>query len=344
MVLTVIIFLLSMSFCVIIHEAGHYLAAKLIGVYTYEFSLGFGPRLFFFKPLETEFSLRVLPLGGYVAAAGEADDDGERGVQVPFERTLPAKSPWKRLVFFLAGVVNNVILALVLITLVTWFQGTADTTRAVVGEVMEGLPAATAGLQPGDKILAVDGTELTDWTSLLAALARGQGRVDLTIERNGEVSHVDMPFVRRDGRNVVGITAPVIKPGLGGAIVAGWHVLWSTTAALYGALWNLVRHPNLSGLGGPVAIAHTMGQAARAGLWAFISYLALLSLNLGVFNLLPLPALDGSHALLAVVEGVTGKKMPEKAERWLHLTGFALLLLLFVVITGHDILALKGAS
>ena len=341
MLTTVIIFLVSMSLCVLIHEAGHYLAAKAIGVYTYEFALGFGPKLLSWKPKETEFTLRLLPLGGFVAAAGESDDDGQ--IEVPFERTLPAKKPLPRLFFFLAGIFNNIVFALILMTFVIWAQGGVDTRHAVVGGLMEGKPAALAGLQIGDQIIAVGEDEVTDWNSLLDTISKQQGKTaEFHILRNGQSLYIDVPFEEHSGRKVIGVTAPVVTYSFIESFSKSWTTLWNASVMIYQALWNMIRHPSMKDIGGPVAIAHTLGQAARAGVWVFISYLALISLNLGLFNLLPLPALDGSHALLAIIEALTGKKMPAKAENWLHLTGFVLLIGFILVVTGNDILKIWG--
>ncbi|EKP93648.1 putative membrane-associated Zn-dependent protease [Thermaerobacter subterraneus DSM 13965] len=345
--MTVIWTIAVFALLIVIHELGHFWAAKRSGVLVHEFALGFGPRLAFVRRGETEYSLRLLPLGGFVRMAGMQPD--EEGLEdVPPERRFLGRPLGDRVKIIAAGPLMNVALAIVLFALVFAVIG-VPVARPVVGEVVPGYPAAEAGLQPGDRIVAIDGRPVESWDQVVAAIREAAGRpVQLTIQRQGRELAVQVTprsDPRRPGTGVVGIRPLVetVRTGVVEAVSRGAQATWQVAAGFVTALVHMLTGRGGFDVIGPVGIGQQIGEAAQVGLSQVVLLAAILSANLALVNLLPVPALDGGRLVFLVVEAVRGRPVDPEQENLIHFVGFALLMLLAIVITYRDLLRLNAS-
>lgn len=345
--------ILLLGIIVSIHELGHFLAAKLFGVYCGEFSIGMGPKLFSFQGKETKYSLRLLPIGGFVQMAGETDSGIEGVVEedVPFERTIKGIARWKQIVIMLAGIFMNFILAWVLFSGIVLNQGVSVSNDApLVGSVMSGSPAYEAGFQENDLILSVqysDGELIYPNTfSEMSAANIGQEKNEriYTIQRGDEVLTIAVTptYFEENDAYLIGISAKIITeyPNLFEAVQIGAKTMIQVAGAIFDSLVELFKGQNLDQLSGPIGIYTVTEQQASLGMVNYIWLIALLSLNVGIFNAIPLPILDGGRAVLAVIEMVRGKPISEKLEQGMMMAGLILLVGLMLFATGQDILRL----
>lgn len=324
---------------IVVHELGHFLAAKATGVLVYEFSLGFGPRLGGLRRGDTAYNVRLLPLGGFVRLAGmEPCEEG-----VPPERSFRHKPLRVRMAIIFAGPLMNFLLAVVVLAAVFLVQGLPTPTTRVL-EVLPGEPAAEAGLQKGDRIVALDGREVASWDALVKEInARPGETVTLTVMRNGAPREIRVvPKADQAGRGRIGVVpvAEMRPVGLGAALTAGAEYTLRLTALIVDFLGKMITQQAPVDVGGPVRVVAEIGKVAHLGVIPLMRLAAFLSINLGLFNLLPIPALDGSRLLFLTWEGLSGRPVRPERENLIHLVGFALLLMLMVVITYNDILRL----
>jgi regulator of sigma E protease len=354
--LTIILFILVLGALVLVHELGHFWAAKKAGCAVDEFGIGFPPRVFSIKRGDTVYSINLLPLGGFVKIRGENGDDA------PDEKSFVTKSvAWKALIVS-AGVLMNVAMAYVLISFTLVFGVTAvvDDTLTTskfarlsneairIVHVMPESPADQAGLQVGDVVIKLDGGTVSTVTPLLDRFSNEMGEpVVLEVQRGADTQTVEMTpsFIEDIGHSGVGVglshTATLSYPWY----VAPWYGLTRTItmlglilAAFGGLFAQLFTTGGVSAdVTGPIGIAVLTGEVARLGLLPLMQFAALLSLNLAIINILPFPALDGSRLLLIIVEKFRGKQLNVQLERWAHVVGFSLLMLLMVVVTARDI-------
>ena len=326
--MTLIYFILILGIVVLVHEFGHFIFAKKSGVYVYEFSIGMGPRLFKWtrKNDETEYSLRLLPIGGYCQLAGEEIDDDE---SVPKDKKFAKKTFGQKMMIAFAGIMNNFILAIILLFLIAIFNG-APQNKALVGEISEGFPAYTSGLQEGDEILTINGRDASSNDLLALELQVNVGKtIDMEVERNGEVLEftIEPKKVKIDGEETYKygfVINDEVKHGLWALMV-----FYLCTGQL-----------GLSSLAGPVGIFSVVGSAAAGGIWSLVSFTALISINVGFINLLPIPAFDGGRIFFLIAEKIKGRPVDPKFENMVHAVGFFLLMLLMILITYNDILRL----
>lgn len=325
------------------HELGHFLVAKRVGILVHEFSLGFGPKVFGFNRGETRYNLRLLPLGGFVRMAGmDPNEEDDKGI--PIERTFNYKTAMQRAAVIVAGPLMNFILAAVVFALIFMVQGMPYASTEV-GEIIKGFPAEKAGLQVGDKIVAVNQETVEDWNQLVTETNKYPGEpLNLTISRNEQEVHLTVTTVKDEsGQYKIGIkpTEPVIKKlNPFAAIAAGTSFTIQISGLILSFIGQMFTQQAPADLGGPVRVVSEIGKAAEFGVFSVMQLAAFLSINLGLFNLLPIPALDGSRVLFLLWEKVTGKPVEPSKESFIHLIGFGLLLLLMVVITYNDIVSL----
>ncbi|NTU60125.1 MAG: RIP metalloprotease RseP [Deltaproteobacteria bacterium] len=348
-------FLVLLGILVFVHELGHFLVAKSLGIRVLKFSLGFGPRVLGWTRGETEYLLSAVPLGGYVKLYGE--DPDERLPEGEGARSFSARPVWHRLATVVAGPLMNFVLAVGLFAGlnaagVPLEQLAAETPEAVVGEVSPGMPAEAAGLKGGDVVVAVDGRGVTSWEEMAAAIAGSGGRrVVLTVRRGGDKLSIPLTPVTKDvgegqPRPVIGIVRGGFSEatGKGAAWRAPWNGVLATaswtrkTAEVLGEM--IVGRASPKNLGGPIAIAKMAGETAKQGALSFLFLMAVLSVNLGTLNLFPLPILDGGHVLFFLVEAVRGRPVSVKHREAAQQFGLLVLLLLMAFVFYNDIVRL----
>jgi len=348
MIVTLLAFVVALGVLVVIHELGHLLAAKRLGVKVERFSVGFGPvvgsRLFG----ETEYALSAIPLGGYVKMLGE-DDDTVDPAEVG--RSFSAQSIGCRTAIVAAGPIMNLAFALMAYVLLAAVYGVqVPSSEPVIGTLSEDMPAARAGLQPGDRIMAIDGEAVESWEALAVGVRSSEGRtLRLSIERDGGDLQIDVTpqqeamqssFGERGEAYFIGVTPPYDHRHLGfiEAIETGATQTAATSwLVAKGFMLMFVGRVPLRELGGPIAIAQVAGQQARAGLDAFVTMLAFLSVNLGVLNLLPIPVLDGGQLALFGVEAVLRKRLRPRVREVAQQVGLLVLVSLMVLVLFNDV-------
>lgn len=340
MLVSLLSFLLVIGISVVIHELGHFLFSLRFDVKVYEFAFGMGPAFFQKRRGETVYSLRAFPIGGFVRLAGmEEEQDGE---SAPPERTYPHKSPSQRFAILAGGPLFNILLAIALTTALLAFHGILDLKTATVGSTMAGYPAEQIGLASGDRIISINGKNVANWDSMSATLRSEapKGPIELLVEREGK--HLTFSaIVEKDkeyGVPLLGIRPRNVRYPLPEALLRSVGTAWDMTVSILRGLWTWASRQEDVEFAGPVGIASMAGDAARQGWWSFISFLAVINLNLGILNLFPFPALDGGRLSFLIGEMVTGRRLPSKWENVIHLAGFALLLALIVYVTWKDIL------
>ncbi|MEG1929933.1 MAG: RIP metalloprotease RseP [Anaerovorax sp.] len=320
-------------FCLLIfvHEFGHFISAKAVGIRVNEFSIGMGPLLFHFNKGETEYSLRALPIGGYCKMEGE-DEDSED------PKAFNNQSFWAKALVIVAGSVMNVVLAIVIVSCVVFAVGTPTN---VIKELTPNSPAAMAGVQPGDEILKIDNEKITKWQDITEAISEGTGEtVTITVNRNGkELSIISgvTTLKEENNRRVVGIV-PKQEKNLVNSVVLGAQGTWNMGVGMIQTIGQLFTGKvALDALTGPVGIVSIVGDSVALGFIYVAQLAALISLNLGIVNLLPLPALDGGRLVFLVIRKFTGKAISDELEGKIHFVGILLLFSLMIYITFIDV-------
>lgn len=333
-----IILLTLLLFAAIIasHEAGHLLCAKLCGIYVEEFSIGMGPLLFSTKKGETTYSLRLLPIGGYCKMPGE---DGESEFANGFDK----KSVPKRFLVVAGGALFNILFALILFAIAFMAIGTSS-GEPVIGEVSADYPAMAAGLEAGDRITSVNGVEVDAWEDMTDVIHENIGtELAFTVEREGEtLNFFIVPVDDGSGNGIIGVMAERESVSVFQAVKSGLIYTYQITKLVLVSLWQMVTGAIGLELTGPVGLGHMVGQAVDYGWLNFLVFVGAISVNLGIVNLLPLPALDGSRLVFLLLEGIRRKPIDRNIEGAIHFVGFVLFLALTVVITYFDIIRIAG--
>jgi len=322
------------------HELGHFISAKSCGMQVNRFSIGMGPKLWGFKRKETEYVISPLPLGGYVKIAGMAP--GEENLEKGFRR----QSWGKRVLVLISGSLMNYLVAIIMFSLIFMIGFyTFNLEEAVIGEVSPGSPAERANLLAGDKILKVDGHQVRKWEELAQSIRNTQSEtLSLEVKRKDKVfiAQVKPVFDPELGRRIIGIIPskvfrrynPIIS------LAMGVERTVALTGLILSAVGGMVMGKVPAQLSGPVGIAQFVGESAKLGLIPLFSLTALLSINLALFNLFPIPALDGGRLLFLLIEKIRGKALKLEREEAIHYIGFIILITLFLLITYQDILRL----
>lgn len=356
MLLTIVVFIAVLASLVLVHEFGHFIAAKKAGCDVEEFGIGFPPRLWSFTYRKTLYSINLFPIGGFVKIKGENGDDH------PDEKSFVSKSfGWKSLIIS-AGVLMNVLMAYVLISFnlmigvpmeVTPDQNLGRFARlndrtVVITDVLKDSPAEQAGLQPGDELRMLDGQIVNAVEGTVNQLASLHGKsVEITFVRGKEtkVTTATPALIEEINREGIGIglteTATVSYPWYVAPFYGATRtltIIWLILSAFAEMIGKLFAHGDVpSDVAGPIGIAVLTGQVARLGIVQLLQFAALLSLNLAVINILPLPALDGGRLAMIVYERLRGRKMKLVVEQWIHIIGFAFLILLMIAVTAKDL-------
>ena len=353
MISSIIWFIIIFSIVVISHEFGHYLLARANGIRVKEFLVGFGPVIFKFKKGETVFKVCLLPLGGACVYDGmdeidkdaEEEDDTERIID---RSKFPNAKPWAKIATLVAGPLFNFVLGFIVAFIMV---NMIVIREPVVTEVIEGGAAEAAGIMAGDRITAIDGEKiyLYDEISVYTTLYRG-GETHLTVDRNGEKLEIVMTpyYSEQYGKYMIGIINDTFVEELkgGDAFRYTWYemrynviMVWKSLGAL------LTGHLARENVAGPVGVVNMVGDIIeetspygwQTVLVNMLNLMLLLTVNLGIFNMLPVPALDGGRLLFALIELVRGKPVPPKKEAYVHLAGMVLLLIIVVIVFFNDI-------
>ncbi|MBQ8589668.1 MAG: RIP metalloprotease RseP [Firmicutes bacterium] len=322
-------------FCVLImvHELGHFFAAKFTGVQVNELSLGMGPLLWKHQGKETLYSVRLLPIGGFCSMEGE-DEESEN------ERAFNRKPVWARALIIVAGALMNVLLAVAILSAIAGFYGVAVPE---LHDVTEGKPAYQAGIRPGDEIIEVNGEKVNFFVEVRTLIQMSDDTVDLVVKRDGTKVYASIPVERgEDGLPVIGIEAAISHNPLT-AIHYGTVATVDMGKSMLGFIGQLFTgKSSVNELTGPVGIVSAIGQQAQYGFVYVANLAALISLNLGIMNMLPFPALDGGRLLFIVINGITGKAVSEELEGKIHFAGMMLLLALMAYVLLQDVGRLVG--
>ncbi|AKN29465.1 zinc metalloprotease [Clostridium carboxidivorans P7] len=325
--------IITFGILIIIHELGHFTLAKLNGIKVEEFAIGMGPQIFKINRKETVYSIRILPIGGYVKMLG---DEGES----TDPRAFNNKSPLRKLSVVLAGPVMNFILGIVLFAIIAAGKGYLS---PIVDKVVPNQPAAVMGLKSGDKIVKVNGSKILTWEDFVTGVYTSAGKtMDITYVRNGETKSVKVTPVKdpKENRFIVGVYPTAVeKPTMGQSISYGFTETNSLVKQTFSFLKSAFKGKvSKNDFGGPVTIIKLSGAAAKAGILALTAFGAYITVQLGIFNLLPIPALDGGYIFLFLFELITGKKVDQNKVGVINYVGFALLMGLMVLVTIKDIL------
>lgn len=338
----------GLGLLIVFHEFGHFLLAKLSGVGVLTFSVGFGPKLWVKKRGETEYALSAFPLGGYVKMVGEDPDEEVRPEDM--EKSFAHKSLAKRIAIVVAGPGFNLLLALCLLIGVFTFYGVPVMSTQVSG-VEAGSPAERAGIIKGDRVVAIDGKPIKEWEELSRVIKSSGGKtLNLQVERGTQTVNLTVQPMKKENRNlfgelkedwIIGIGSQVSiekgKPGL--AVLRAFYQTYDYAKLTLVALVKMVTGDvSPRNIGGPILIAQMAGQQAQEGLGSFLAFLAVLSINLGVLNLLPVPVLDGGHLFFFIVEAVIRKPVAVKYREMAQQVGICLLALLMIYAFYNDIL------
>lgn len=326
--MTVIYALLMICVLIFFHELGHFMAAKACGVKVNEFAIGMGPKIFKKQKGETLYSVRAFPLGGFCAMEGEDEDSND-------ERAFNKKSVPKKALIIVAGATMNLIIAIVLIMVV---NGIGGFKTATISKVLENSPAHVAGIKQGDKVLAINHEKINTWSDIQTAKSKSNTR-ELTIKINRDGKEHNLKAVlSNSGDKTIGIE-PQIEKNWGRAIVTAPSETWNMAKSMYQGLYGLITGKvSAKELSGPVGIVYMVNKTLSQGASVFLYLTALISLNLAVINMLPLPALDGGRLIMIFIRKLTGKAISDRVEGIIHGVGLGLLLLLTVYVTWNDII------
>ncbi|MCD2345973.1 MULTISPECIES: RIP metalloprotease RseP [Clostridium] len=331
--INIIIAILVLGVIVLIHELGHFVLAKLNDVNVEEFSIGMGPKILGFKGKETQYSLRILPIGGYVKMLGEEEKSDD-------PRAYNNKSPLRRLSIVSAGPIMNIILAAVLYALIAQATGFVSLRISAVSPKS---PAELAGIKVGDTIIKANNSKMLTWDDFsLKMYLNKSNNINVTVKRNGEIKNFNIKPMKntKENRYMIGVGPTNVKnPSVIEGIKYGFNETIFMVKEVFISLKMLFTGKlSAQDVSGPVSIIRVTGAAANAGLVPLISFMAFLSANVGLFNLLPIPALDGSYVILFLIQIITGKKIDDNKVGVINTIGFALLMALMVIVTIKDIL------
>lgn len=343
-ILYILIAILVLSILVVVHEFGHYLVGRLTGMTVLEFSVGFGPKLFGWQRKEIDYSLRAIPLGGYCKFLGEDEEN-------PDERAMNNQPVWRRLLTVLAGPAMNFVFAILVCVVLLMSYFTVAVVGPSVDSVYEDMPAIAAGIEAGDLIVEANGEAIENSADgakhlqALIAAAPVDQPVDFIVEREGQRLPVSITpeVVESAGEMVhmIGIVFQGRTYNFIEAVAEAPKMTLSAGAEMLKLLKNLVfRGEGIEEISGPVGIISMVSTVAREGFYMVLYLMFIISLNLGIMNLLPIPPLDGGKILFYIIEGVRRKPVPQEKEGAVQMIGMMLLLFVFVFASYQDIMRL----
>ncbi|MDE6767951.1 MAG: M50 family metallopeptidase, partial [Eubacterium sp.] len=307
----ILIAILFFELIIIIHEGGHYFAARLMKIKVNEFSIGMGPEVFQFTKGETKYTLRWILFGGYCAMEGEDSDSDDKNAFIN-------KKVWQRIFVVVAGAVMNLILGLVIVLIITSSQGLVGTTQ--IAKFEDTAVSAQSGLQVGDTIKSIDGMRVYTTNDVQTGLSRSaDSTVDVVVNRNGEDINLQIEFEMDEYEGIQYIKMDFwlrgVEKTFGNVITQTFKESVSYARMVFLSVHDLlVGRYGLSDLSGPVGAVSVVSSAVKTSVYSMLKIMALLTINVGLFNLFPIPALDGWRLFVLIAEGITRKKLPSKAE------------------------------
>jgi regulator of sigma E protease len=346
--------ILVLAIVIFVHELGHFLVGKWCGVEIRTFSMGFGPTLFARKVGETVYRVAAIPLGGYVRMAGYEEEGGDpQDMPSDPSRGFTAKPLWQRAAIVGAGPAVNLLFAIVILTGCALAYGVAKPTEtATIDDVAAGKPAHAAGLSQGDTVVAVDGRSISTWDEMVSSISASDGKT-LTFEvarEDGRKRNVEVTPSLTEQRNEYGEAGPMVyqigvrrgysfEPvGIGESLSFALQRTWFDSTMIVGTVARLIAGRVSAGdLGGPILVVAEASRQAQSGLMPLLFFMALISINLGVVNLLPIPVLDGGHLVFMGFEAIRGRPLPLRVREYALAGGLALIGTLMLFVVFHDI-------
>jgi regulator of sigma E protease len=343
--LPIIVAILALGLLIIVHEGGHFLVARLSGMRVDRFSIGFGPQLASFKRGETTYQIAAIPLGGFVQIAGL--NPGEEGISTDDPRAYPNRPAWKRFATIFAGPGTNYVFAALLMAVVYVIFGVPQPGKLpLVGGLRDGKPAAAAGLQLGDEMVSIDGKKLGSYEEVAPLINAAQGKaVKIEVLRDGQSKSLDVkPEKDTDGQYRIGIEiAPkevYVKGSAGEAIKEGLLFPYDYSRFILHGFGEIFAGRQKAEFSGPIGIVKVMKKQIQLGAHATLNIIAIISVYLGLFNLLPLPALDGGRLVFLLWELVSRRRVNQRVEQTVHMVGMFVLLGFILFVSIHNDLGL----
>lgn len=318
---------------ILLHELGHFTVAKLVGIKVNEFSIGMGPKILQGQKGETKYTFRILPIGGYVSMEGEDEESND-------PRGFGNASPLARMAVIAAGAFMNFVLAIIVLSIVSFNMGEPTT---IINETIPNSPAAIAGIMPGDNITHINGVVTITWDELANSINTSNPNEDIVVKfiRNGEAKTIDIRPIVEEGVNMIGIK-PSYKKSLSYAITGGFEKTGMFLRLMFEFVGMIFKgQVSTNDLAGPIGVINEVGEAAKMGITSLLLILGFISVNLGFFNLLPIPALDGSKLLFIFLELLRGKPIDPDKENFIHTIGFVFLIGLMLIVTYKDLFRLN---
>lgn len=345
MIISIIAIILTFGLVIFVHELGHFLMCKRNDIKVETFAFGFGPSIKKWHWGETQYQINIIPLGGFVKAAGDNLAEAKGKPREYFSK------PWHaRFMVAFSGPVMNYFLAFILFSVVIFFRGIPQYSKdTVIGELLENYPAYSAGLETKDKIIAINGQKITDWDEMSAAIHKNADKqIKIKYIRNEKENTLTLTPQKdpATGQGIIGIS-PVTEfrhIGIFKSAFAGAHQCYYWTVYSVVTLAKTIYQKKKPDIAGPIGIVHIISKTARRGVADLIFIVALISVAIGFFNLFPIPILDGGHMVLYLAEGISRKKLSEKVMAVANSVGILILLFIFMFATYNDIARIAKAK
>lgn len=327
-IINIIIALLIFGIVVAVHEFGHFFVAKLNKITVHEFAIGMGPVIFQKEKNGTNYSLRAIPMGGFVAMEGEDEESDD-------PNAFCQKNPLQKMAVIFAGPFMNFVLTIVTFILLFTLSGVPVNK---VGNIIENSPASKSELKVGDEIKSINGTNIKSWNDVPTTIAGTKGDVTLQVIRDGQAKEIVITPEEKNGRRTVGIY-PMYEKNFSSSISQAFSQTYNVSLSMLDFIKKLFTGKvDFNYVSGPVGIVKEMGSSVNSGLATVINYIAFISLNLGIMNLLPIPALDGFRLLISFVELITRKKLNKKMEYIVNAAGMIFLISIMLLVTYKDLI------
>ena len=344
MLLSILYFILILGVIVCVHEFGHFFFAKLFGIYVHEFSIGMGPKIFKWqgKNKETAYSIRAIPIGGFCSLAGEG---GEEDKKIKKDRLLQSKPVWQRFLVMFFGAGNNFLLALFVLFFIGLIAG-CPSNSTTIKDVLKDSPAYASGMLPGDEIKYINGDRCKTQDDVRLYLTIASGETEFVVNRMGEDVTFKVTPLSKEEAEVKKYTYGMqfdqeLQHGFFDSIKYSFNKFYSLTRQMFITFKFLFTgRVGVGELSGPVGIFSAVDQTKENGFSSLLYLLALLSLNVGIVNLIPFPAFDGGRILFLIIEKIKGKPVKAETENLIHTIGFFILLALIIFVTINDIIRL----